>query len=126
MKAILAKEIVLDALLMVVWRRTPKQEVIIHSDQGFLFSSDEWNRFCNEHMLVPSMSRRRNCYNNTAVESLFSSLKKEKIRRHIFKTREIAKAELFDCIEVFYNRARYHQDLGNVSPDEYEQILALR
>lgn len=121
MKSTLAKEIVLDALLMAVWRRSPKQEVIIHSDQGSQFSSDEWNRFCAEHKLVPSMSRRGNCYDNAAVESFFSSLKKEKIRRHIFKTREKAKAELFDYIEVFYNRARRHLHLGNISPDEYER-----
>ena len=124
MKSTLAKEIVLDALLMAVWRRSPKREVIIHSDQGSQFSSDEWNRFCAEHKLVPSMSRRGNCYDNAAVESFFSSLKKEKIRRHIFKTREIAKAEIFDYIEVFYNRARRHQHLGNISPEEFEQVKA--
>jgi len=121
MKSTLAKEIVLDALLMAVWRRSPKEDVIIHSDQGSQFSSDEWNRFCSEHNLVTSMSRRGNCYDNAAVESFFSSLKKEKIRRHIFKTREIAKAELFDYIEVFYNRARRHQHLGNISPEAFEQ-----
>ncbi len=116
MKTTLAKEIVLDALLMAVWRRKPKHNVIIHSDQGSQFSSDEWNRFCQTHGLVPSMSRRGNCYDNAAVESFFSSMKKEKIRRHIFKTREAARAEIFDYIEVFYNRARRHQHLGNVCP----------
>jgi len=85
MKSTLAKEIVLDALLMSAWRRSPTNEVIIHSDQGSLFSSDEWNRFCGEHNLIPSMSRRGNCYDNAAVESFFSGLKKEKIRRHIFQ-----------------------------------------
>ncbi len=85
MKTTLAKEIVLDALLMAVWRRKPAHDVIIHSDQGSQFSSDEWKRFCQMHGLVPSMSRRGNCYDNAAVESFFSSLKKEKIRRHIFK-----------------------------------------
>lgn len=120
MKTTLATEIVLDALLMAVWRRSPKSEVIIHSDQGCQFSSDEWCRFCKEHKLVPSMSRRGNCYDNAVVESFFSSLKKEKIRRHIFRTREKAKAEIFDYIEVFYNRARRHQHLGNISPEEFE------
>ena len=125
MKSTLAKEIVLDALLMAVWRRLPKEEVIIHSDQGSQFSSDEWNRFCSEHNLVMSMSRRGNCYDNAAMESFFSSLKKEKIRRHIFRTRELAKAELFDYIEVFYNEVRRHQHLGNVSPEAFEQNRAL-
>ena len=69
MKSTLAKEIVLDALLMAVWRRNPKQEVIIHSDQGSQYGSDEWHRFCPTNGLLPSMSRRGNCYDNAAVES---------------------------------------------------------
>jgi putative transposase len=125
MKATLAKEIVLDALLMAVWRRKPQHDVMIHSDQGSQFSSDEWNRFCQTHGLIPSMSRRGNCYDNAVVESFFGSLKKEKIRRHIFKTREAARAELFDYIEVFYNRARRHQHLGNMSPTAYERQMAV-
>jgi len=124
MKSTLAKEIVLDALLMAVWRRSPKQEVIIHSDQGSQYGSDEWNRFCKTHGLNTSMSRRGNCYDNAAVESFFSSLKKEKIRRYIFKTREEARAEVFDYIEVFYNRARRHRHLGNISPVAYESQMA--
>ena len=124
MKATLAKEIVLDALLMAVWRRQPTQDVIIHSDQGSQFSSDDWQRFCQTHGLLPSMSRRGNCYDNAAVESFFGSLKKEKIRRHIFKTREVARTEIFDYIEVFYNRARRHHHLGNISPAAYEQQVA--
>jgi putative transposase len=71
------------------------------------------------------MSRRGNCYDNAAVESFFSSLKKEKIRRYIFKTREQARAEIFDYIEVFYNRARRHQHIGNISPEAYEKQMAL-
>ena len=124
MKATLAKEIVLDALLMAVWRRQPKQDVIIHSDQGSQYNSDDWHQFCQTHGLVPSMSRRGNCYDNAAVESFFGSLKKEKIRRHIFKTREVARTEIFDYIEVFYNRARRHQHHGNISPAAYEQQMA--
>lgn len=121
MKPSLSKEIVLDALLMSVWRRQPKTSVIIHSDQGSQFSSDAWLRFCKDHNLKPSMSRRGNCYDNAVIESFFSSLKKEKIRKHIYRTRADAKAEIFDYIEVFYNRARRHQHLGNVSPEEFER-----
>lgn len=124
MKSTLAKEIVLDALLMAVWRRSPKQSVIIHSDQGSQYGSDEWQRFCRAHNLSTSMSRRGNCYDNAAVESFFSSLKKEKIRTHIFKNRDHARSEIFDYIEVFYNRARRHQHLGNISPERYEQQMA--
>ena len=124
MKPTLAKEIVLDAILMAVWRRKPQHKVIIHSDQGSQYGSDDWNRFCASHDLVPSMSRRGNCYDNAAAESFFSSLKKEKIRRYIFKTRGEAKAEIFDYIEVFYNRARRHKHLGQVSPETFEKTQA--
>jgi putative transposase len=103
MKSTLETEIVLDALLMAVWRRKPVGEVIIHSDQGSQFSSDAWLRFCREHHLSPSMSRRGNCYDNAVAESFFSSMKKEKIRRHIYRTRSHARADIFDYIEVFYN-----------------------
>lgn len=71
------------------------------------------------------MKRRGNCYDNAAVESFFSSLKKEKIRRHIFITREKAKAELFDYIEVFYNRSKRRQHMGNLSPEAFEQAKAV-
>jgi putative transposase len=126
MKPALAKEILLDAILMAVWRRNPKEEVIIHSDQGSQYSSDEWKRFCASHGLVPSMSRRGNCYDNAAAESFFSSLKKEKIRRYIFKIRnEEARAEIFVYIEVFYNLARRHTHIGNTSPVAYEEQMAL-
>jgi len=70
------------------------------------------------------MSRRGNCYDNAAVESFFGSLKKEKIGRYIYKTREEAKAEIFDYIEVFYNRARRHKHLGQISPEAFESIQA--
>jgi putative transposase len=121
MKPTLARELVLDAILMAVWRRKPKQSVIIHSDQGTQYGSDDWLRFCREHNLEPSMSRRGNCWDNAAIESFFSSLKKERIKKRIYKTRELARADVFDYIEVFYNRQRRHSHLGGVSPEGFEQ-----
>jgi putative transposase len=120
MKPTLAREIVLDALLMAIWRRRPRREVIIHSDQGSQYSSDDWIRFLAAHNLKASMSRRGNCFDNAVVESFFSSLKKERIRRKIYATRAEARAEIFDYIEVFYNRTRRHSHLGQVSPAAYE------
>lgn len=120
MKPTLAKEVVIDALMMAVWRRKPNQRVIIHSDQGAQFSSDEWCRFLKEHNLAASMSRRGNCYDNAVAESFFSSLKKEKVKRRIYPSREEARTELFEYIEVFYNRRRRHSYLGQVSPLDYE------
>ena len=121
MKPTLAKELVLDAILMAVWRRKPTQTVIIHSDQGSQYGSDDWLRFCREHNLDASMSRRGNCWDNAVAESFFSSLKKERIKKRIYKTRDLARADIFDYIEVFYNRQRRHSHLGGVSPEAFEQ-----
>jgi putative transposase len=120
MKPTLAREIVLDALLMAVWRRKPQQPVIVHSDQGSQYGSDDWLRFCRTHNLEPSMSRRGNCWDNAVVESFFSSLKKERIKKRIYKTRDLAREDVFDYIEVFYNRKRRHSHLGGVSPEAFE------
>lgn len=67
------------------------------------------------------MSRRGNCWDNAVAESFFSLLKKERIRKRIYKTRDLARADIFDYIEVFYNRARRHSHLGGVSPEAFEQ-----
>ena len=121
MKPTLARELVLNAILMAVWRRKPKQKVLIHSDQGTQYSSDDWMLFCREHNLEPSMSRRGNCWDNAVAESFFGSLKKERVKKRIYKTREMAKADIFDYIEVFYNRQRRHSHLGGVSPEAFER-----
>jgi putative transposase len=71
--------------------------------------------------MEPSMSRRGNCFDNAVAESFFSSLKKEKIRKQIFRTRDEAKTVIFDYIEVFYNRKRRHSYLGMISPLDYEK-----
>jgi putative transposase len=96
--------LVLDALTMAVWRRRPKESVIIHSDQGSQFGSDEFNRWCKDNRLSPSMSRRGNCWDNAVAESFFSNLKSEQIKKRIYQTRAEAKSEIFDYIEGFYNR----------------------
>ena len=120
-KPTLARELVLDAILMAVRRRKPKK-ALIHSDQGSQFGSDAWRRFCREHHLEPSMSRRGNCWDNAVAESFFSSLKKERIKKRIYKNRDIAKAEIYDYIEMFYNRTRRHSHLSGVSPEAFEAV----
>ena len=121
MKPSLAKEIVLDALLMAVWRRKPTSSVLVHSDQGSQYGSDDWLRFCKSNNLEPSMSRRANCWDNAVAESFFSSLKKERVKKRVYRTRELARADIFDYIEVFYNRKRRHSHLGGISPEQFEQ-----
>lgn len=121
MKPTLARALVLDAILMAVWRRKPKEKVLIHSDQGTQYGSDDWLRFCQDHSLETSMSRKGNCWDNAVAESFFSSLKKERVKKRIYKTRDLARADVFDYIEVFYNRKRRHSHLGGVSPEAFEQ-----
>jgi len=124
MKPTLARELVLDALLMAMWRRKPRQSVIVHSDQGAQYGSDDWQGFCQAHRLQPSMSRRDNCWDNAVAESFFSSLKKERIRKRVYKTRDLAKADVFDYIEVVYNKTRRHSYLSGVSPEAFERASA--
>ncbi len=122
MSASMATELVLDALMMAVWRRRPKTPVMIHSDQGSQFGSDDFNRWCKDNRLVPSMSRRGNCWDNAVAESFFSSLKKERVKRRIYATRDDARSDVFDYIEGFYNRVRRHSHLDQLSPMDFEQL----
>lgn len=120
-KPTMARELVLDAILMAVRRRKPKN-VLIHSDQGSQFGSDAWRRFCHAHHLQLSMSRGGNCWDNAVTESFFSSLKKERLKKRIYKTRDIANAEIYEHIEMFYNRTRRHSHLSGVSPEAFEAV----
>ena len=113
--------LVLDALKMAVWRRRPKDSVIIHSDQGSQFGSNEFNRWCKDNRLSPSMSRRGNCWDNAVAESFFSNLKSEQIKKRFYQTRAEAKSDIFDYIEGFYNRVRRHKHLDQLSPYEFER-----
>jgi putative transposase len=112
--------LVLNALLMAVWRRKPSGKVVIHSDQGSQFTSQEWRDFLKDNNLEASMSRRGNCYDNAVAESFFASLKTERIRRKIYKTRQEARADAFNYIELFSNPTRRHAKNGMLSPAEFE------
>jgi putative transposase len=114
-------DLVLNALLMAIWRRKPKQEVLVHSDQGCQYTSYDWRSFLKTHKLKASMSRKGNCHDNSPVESFFSLLKRERVKRRIYPTREAAKADIFDFIEMVYNVKRRHSHCGGVSPAEYEK-----
>ncbi|WP_319531352.1 IS3 family transposase [uncultured Cohaesibacter sp.] len=116
-----ATDVVLQALLMAVWRRKPKQKVLIHSDQGSQFTSIDWAAFLRQHNLEHSMSRRGNCHDNAVAESFFNLLKRERIRRRVYKTRADARRDIFDYIEMFYNPKRKHATNGMLSPTEYER-----
>jgi putative transposase len=119
-------DVVLQALHMAVWRRKPKGRVLIHSDQGSQFTSMDWAAFIRTHNLEHSMSRRGNCHDNAVAESFFSCLKRERIRRRIYKTREEARQDVFDYIEMFYNPVRKHVRNGMLSPAEFERQQILK
>ena len=123
MKATLNREFVLKALLAAVWRHRPTAEALVHSDQGSQYSCDDFKRFCRAHGMVPRTSRRGNGWDNAVMESLFSSLKKERIRKRIYKTRDRVLAVVFDHIEVF-NRSRGHSHLGDINPEAFERAQA--
>jgi putative transposase len=119
-------DVVLQALLMAVWRRKPKNKVLIHSDQGSQFTSSDWASFLRAHNLEHSMSRRGNCHGNALAESFFNLLKRERIRRRVYKTRAEARQDVFDYIEMFYNPKRKHARNGMLSPVDFEQQQKMR
>ncbi len=121
MQSRMEMKLVLDALLMAVWRRKYRSRTIIHSDQGSQFTSYEWQSFLKAHRLDASMSRRGNCYDNAVAESFFQLLKRERVRRKIYNTRQEARDDIFDYIELFYNPKRKHGNNGLLSPIEFER-----
>jgi putative transposase len=99
--------------------------VIVHSGQGSQYTSDDYQQCLKANSLISSMSRRGHCLDNAVAESFFHSLKTERVRKKIYKTRKEARTDLFDYIEAFYNRTRLHSHLGHQSPDEFEQMYKL-
>lgn len=114
-------DLVMRALLMAVWKRKPDNEVLIHSDQGSQYTSHEWQDFLKVNNLRSSMSRRGNCHDNAVAESFFQLLKRERIKRKIYATRDLARQDIFDYIEMFYNPIRKHGSNDMLSPIEYEK-----
>lgn len=117
----ITKELALDALLMAVWRRKPESEVLVHSDQGSQYTSHDWSEFLKSHGLEGSMSRRGNCHDNAVAESFFQLLKRERIKRKIYSTRDAARMDIFNYIEMFYNTKRQHSSNDGLSPVQYEK-----
>ncbi len=121
MKSSPKADLVIDALMMALWRRKPKDRVLIHSDQGVQYTCSDWRTFVKDNNLELSMSRRGNCHDNAVAESFFSCLKTERIKRRIFNTRNEARSEIFNYIEFFFNPTRRHGNNDGVSPIEFER-----
>ena len=125
MSASMTAQLVIDALLMAIWRRGRADALMHHSDQGSQYTSEQFRRLLEDHGVNCSMSRSGNVWDNAAMESFFSSLKTERTARKTYRTRSEAKADVFDYIECFYNPKRRHSTIGYMSPMEFERQAEL-
>ena len=115
-------DLVLEALNMALGRQSVfPGELTTHSDRGVQYASIDYKDKLLKVKIIQSMSRRGNCYDNAFAESFFGTLKKELIYRRKFKTREEAKAAIFEYIECWYNKSRMHSSLGYLTPLMYEE-----
>jgi putative transposase len=125
MHATMTTQLVTDALVMAIWRRGKPESVLHHSDRGTPYTSEPFQRLLADHGVTCSMSRAGNVWDNAAMESFFSSLKTERTASTTYRTRDQAKADVFDYIERFYNPRRRHSTLGYLSPMECERQAEL-
>jgi putative transposase len=117
----LRTELVVDALEMALWRRSPDAGLIHHTDRGAQYTALSFGKKLEEAGIVPSMGRVGSALDNAICESFVASLKCELLHRHRFISREAARTAIFEYIEGFYNRVRRHSSLGYLSPSDYEQ-----
>jgi len=125
MKADMTAGLVTDALIMAIWRRGKPDALLHHSDQGSQYTSEQFQKLMADNGVTCSMSRSGNVWDNAAMESFFSSLKTERIRGRVYRTRDAARADVFDYIERFYNPVRRHSTIGYLSPVEFEKKVGL-
>jgi len=117
-------QLVTDALTMAIWRRGSVDALLHHSDRGSQSTSESFQRLLRELGVTCSMSRSGNVWDNSVMESFFSTLKTERTNRKHYNTRDAARADVFDYIERFYNPLRRHSTLGNISPANFERVAA--
>lgn len=112
-------DLVLKALTMAINNRRPEAGIIFHSDRGSQYTSSRFRNTLAHYAFIQSMSGKGNCYDNAITESFFSTLKKELIYLTKFETKQQAVIEIFEFIEIFYNRKRLHSALNYLSPVEF-------
>ena len=118
----LTDRLTLKALHMALSQRKPPPGLLHHSDRGSQYASGRYRTLLAVQHMVPSMSRTGNVYDNAPMESFFATLKRELIHRRHYQTHREAKSDIFEYIEVFYNRQRYHSGLNYLSPVQYELL----
>lgn len=124
MRQSLDRELVLQAVLMALWQRPRAGSVILHSDRGTQYTSEEYQAFLADHGIVSSMSGVGSCYDNAVAESFFGLLKRERVNRRQYSTRAQARVDVFDYIERFYNRQRSHSYAEGLPPATYAERLS--
>jgi transposase InsO family protein len=105
---------------MAVGRRKLVPGLIHHSDRGIQYASNDYQATLKKHEMLCSMSRKGDCWDNAVAESFFSTLKTERVHRRLYRSRADARRDIFEYIEVFYNRVRIHSTLGYLSPVQFE------
>lgn len=123
MQESMTSQLVADALMMAVWRRGKPMALLHHSDRGSQYTSEHFQGLLKDQGITCSMSRAGEVWDNSAMESFFSSLKTERTSRKVYRSRTDARSDVFDYIERFYNQTRRHSTLGYVSPIQFEEAL---
>ena len=118
----LHRQLVIEALQMALTTRQPTPGLLHHSDRGSQYASDDYQALLTKAEMVGSMSRKGNCYDNAPVESFFGTLKTELVFHQQYATRAEARLDIFEYIELFYNRFRRHSALGYKSPVKFEAL----
>jgi transposase InsO family protein len=115
-------ELALAALKMAIKNRRPSKGLIHHSDRGVQYASNDYQVALNKHNITCSMSRKGNCWDNAPAESFFSTLKTELIGDKIYLSRAQAQREIFEFIEIYYNRMRRHSTINSMTPENFENL----
>ena len=108
---------------MALWRRKMPREVVMHTDRGSQYCSNQYQRLLRKHGLICSMSGTGNCFDNACAETFFHSMKIEAIYGNRYPTRDSIRQEVFEYIETFCNTIRLHSSLGYVSPSQFEMAV---
>jgi transposase InsO family protein len=122
----MSRRLIMDALQMAIWRRRPASGLLFHSDRGSQYCSADFQKMLKKHKMISSMSRKGNCWDNAVAESFFGSLKTERVFFSNYTTRDEARKDIVDYIEMFYNSRRRHSYLGYISPKEFEKRQLLK
>ncbi len=126
MSARLQRDLVLEALKMAIGQRPPLPGLIHHSDRGSQYASHDFQKLLRDQGIACSMSGAGNCYDNAVAESFFALLKRERVHRWYYRTRAEATADIFQYIEIFYNRQRRHSYASQMSPEQFETDVLIQ